>query len=239
MKIGAGLSKLLFSLSVLAFAVPSFAASTLHIGSGSGTTCATGGCPLYGGEVNGFGDTLSVYQNSGGAPALDSPFYLIFGAVNDTTGTALNSSMFNQATALDGDTTSLGALAYMGQMGAGDEAYDIAGFSNPVPNNSNSFTNWSSWEQSVLGITATSFGIYTLAINNSAFDGKDLVDISFNGLPVGTYAIGYGMGGNKVYGTPFTEAGLSGGHKVPEPSTMALLGLGLLTALFARRRARA
>ncbi len=67
------------SLTSLAYAGSS---ATLHIGSGYGTPCATGGCPLYNGEVNNFNATLDIYQNATSAPNLTSPVYLILGVAN-------------------------------------------------------------------------------------------------------------------------------------------------------------
>ncbi len=65
--------------------------ATLHIGSGAGTTCATGnatGChDLYSGELTKLGFnpiTLSIYQNEGGQAASNSPILLILAVPNDT-----------------------------------------------------------------------------------------------------------------------------------------------------------
>jgi hypothetical protein len=59
----------------------------------------------------------------------------------------------------------------------------------------------------------------------------------FSDLPVRTFLIAYGQKskiiGNKknknkitAFGTPFIKSGLT--HKVPEPSTLLLFGIGLL-----------
>src|SRR3954462_2476542 len=57
--------------------------ATLHTGTGSGTACATGGCFVFGNEVNGFtGHTVDIYQQSGSASALHDPWLLILGVPN-------------------------------------------------------------------------------------------------------------------------------------------------------------
>ena len=91
------------------------AAATLHVGPGAGTACATGGCPIYFGEVNNISDTsLSMFQNQGGASALGDPVLLIFGIPNDSgSGTAANAGTITGATLYSpypGGTTSYEAL---------------------------------------------------------------------------------------------------------------------------------
>lgn len=238
MKLHSKMLVLILSVTGLLASLPALAVSTLHIGSGYGTPCATGGCPITGGEVNAIGDTLSIYQNSGGAPALNDPLYLILGAVNDTaSGTALSGASLGPATLYhsggSSESVSLGPLSFMSLMTAGQEAYSVAGFS--APNNSNSFTNWSQWVNDVLGITASNFGIYRYQVNTATFAGKDLIDVALSNIPQGTFAIAYGTDASgKAYGTPFTEAGLT--VKVPEPGTLALLTLGLVGVLGVGRR---
>src|SRR5437762_7239888 len=62
--------------------------ATLHTGTGAGTSCATGGCFVFGNEVNGFtGHTIDIYQQSASASALHDPWLLI-----DRKSTRLNSS---------------------------------------------------------------------------------------------------------------------------------------------------
>ena len=76
--------------------------STLRIGSGAGTPCATGGCPIFNGHVNdlGSGSALSIFQNSNGAVAdLLDPVLLILGVANDFSGgTALGAGSISSVT---------------------------------------------------------------------------------------------------------------------------------------------
>jgi hypothetical protein len=230
------LTILILSLAGIIASGPASAGSTLHIGPGYGTACATGGCPLYNNEVNAFGGTLDIYQNSGGAPDLTS-FYLILGAANDTaSGTALSGSSVGSGTLYPGaSSVSVGSPTFQGLMTSGQEAYSVAGFSSP--NSSNSFTNWSAWDAAILGITATNFGIYTYVIDTSTFGAHDTIDIALSNIPSGTFAIAFGTDSSgSLYGTPFTEAGLETHRKVPEPATLGLLGLGLLGIVVMQRR---
>jgi len=230
------LTILVLGLVGMLASVQASAVSTLHIGSGYGTPCATGGCPLYNGEVNAIGDTLSIYQNSGGASDLINPVYLILGAANDTaSGTALNGTTVGPATLYPGAASvNVGSAVFQGLMTAGQEAYTVAGLS--APNFSNSFTNWSAWDAAILGITATNFGIYTYALDTGSLSAHDTLDIALANLPIGTFAIAYGADSRgNVFGTPFTESGLVTTTNIPEPMTVALLALGLLGIVLVQR----
>src|SRR4051812_38426311 len=67
--------------------------ATLHTGTGSGTSCATGGCYVFGNEVNGIaGNKIDIYQQSGSAGTLHTPWLLILGVANTT-----NANLFSTA----------------------------------------------------------------------------------------------------------------------------------------------
>jgi hypothetical protein len=238
--------------------------STLHIGPGWDTACATGGCPLYNrSELNGFGGgQLDIYQNSSGATALNNPVLLILGVPN--TQPQLTSSMVSDATvewypsATTGPGVSLGSLTiapkadgiskYLdsstglyGVMTSGQEVYS---FLNLTGDHSNSFTNWAAADQTLFPTLApiTGFDIYVFGITTTKktqFTGNTLLNVKFgSNLPQGSYAVAYGISSTKqktlAYTTPFTEAGID----VPEPGTLALLGTGLAALIAVRRRTR-
>jgi hypothetical protein len=236
--------------------------ATLHIGPGSNTSCATGGCPIFiggalNGEVNNISPTqLDIYQNSNGAPALANPVLLILGVPNNSvtlnagtlTGVQLYSPYPGSPTTVPYSfgTTAYGVNAgsgFAGLMTSGQEVYSFLGISGA--DHSNSFTNWSAAELRMMGVNVSDFGIYAYALDTSGFSGNDLLNIDLSGIPEGTFAVAFGANTQHIYDTPFTEAGLNDAPPVPqlpEPSTLALFGGGLC-ALFRsglmRRRRRA
>ena len=117
-------------------------------------------------------------------------------------------------------------------MTSGD-VYTLLGLSG---NNSNSVVNFAATENG-LGITAASFGIYTFSLAGGSLGPHGLVDVDFagGGLASGAIALAWGVNADKTFATPYTEAGAV----VPEPSTLLLLGSGLLgLGGFAWRRNR-
>ncbi len=226
------------SLTSLAYAGSS---ATLHIGSGYGTPCATGGCPLYNGEVNNFNATLDIYQNATSAPDLTSPVYLILGVANSgssasqvITQSIQNATLYN--TSGQSSSVSTTFKDYAGLM-INSNVYRFLGLAG---NASNSFTNWSAADLSVDGITVKNFGIYVFSLNTNQFGANDYLNINTHLLPEGTFAVAYGVApNNQTYSTPFTNSGMrdTPPKHVPEPTPLILLSIGAL-GLASLRRSR-
>jgi hypothetical protein len=203
------------------------AQSTLHIGPGSGTSCATGcaGDPnLLDGALN-----VDIYQTSAGAPTLSQPVLIIFGVPSE------NAHFFPHApitgvTATNpypGGTTTTGTSnfaaggtyglinpvspGFFGTMMPGQEVYSFLGLC--CANKSNSFTNWSAADEEYVDLVPTSFDIHVFALNADL--GPDgLINVSLvTNVPKGTIIVAYGEGSNgKSYSVPFTEAGLKASY---------------------------
>ena len=200
---------------------PGIDPATLHIGPGYGTACATGGCPIYGTEVNAFNSTVDIYQNSGGAGALVDPVLLILGIANSTTGTDLNAASLSMVQYIHNGTPttitfnfgvpgdpfnfrsgngngyqgSFTATSNCGTIAHPKSCKDVYDFLNLGGNASNNFGNWAAADLAVNGITATNFGIYVFALNTSSFAAGDYLNITFasGAPPLGTFAVGYGQ----------------------------------------------
>lgn len=250
--------RLMFLAGVLGVTVPLMYGqtdpATLHMGTGAGTSCATG-CA---GDPNTFaGSTLDIYQNASGANAISSGNLLLIMAV--PTGSAAPSITSETdydpytGSTTGGTTGSATLLATKTNWNTNSaELYTFMGLSGG--DNSNSFKNVSGAESTdnpSLG-TVTSFTVYEYQIN-SELDANGLANIG-GSFALGTYAIAYGCQGTATfsgsvetcsgdpnpYDTPFTEGDLNDGHNItPEPSAIVLLGSSMIGigAIIRRRRA--
>lgn len=244
--------KLLSLFATLALATATFGQTwddpaTLHTGNGAGNSCATGSCPVFGGEVNAInGNTFDLYQESNGASNLSTPFLLILGVPNSTNPNLFSNSSISSVTSVNaypGGTNGTGSAVYQGYAGnmtSGDVYHQsflpLAGSGIDA---SNSFSNWAAWDKQVNGITASGFGIYVFQVT-ATLGPNGLVNFNFaNGaLPLGTFIVGYGNDGQHVYVNPFTQAGLTT-NQTPEPASLALLGAGFVgLGTMVRRKSR-
>lgn len=237
----------------------------LHIGTGVGTPCQSGGCYVYGNEVNGVGTTtVDIWENGNGQPALINPVLLIIGIPNATSGEPTGVTLSGTGTGTLGN----GGVPIYGWNGNGSagswqpvnttqNVYDFLSL-DPGGSNSEHFASWQAADLAANGISASSFGVfvYTLFPDPQLAGGAG-VDITFNSaLPNGTFLVAYGCsaitavtsetptatkcdGTGDTFSTPFTESGDASGT-VPEPGTLTLLGTGLLSlAGILRRRLKA
>ena len=211
------------------------------------------------------GVTVGVEGNSPGAGPLD-PFLLLIavptGTAAPTIGSSTGLSVTFATTAMYGQTNTPTAGLLSGLFTSGD-LYSFAGLTNG--NSSMNFTNMTGTaEQTALGFIPASFTVYEIVVNVlSAIDGTNLggaptvYDINL-GLAVGDFVAAYGIeifplpthGSDHVYDSAFTVSGLvtttttttSGTSfttgQIPEPGTLALLGLAMLGLTFSRKLAR-
>ena len=212
----------------LFFGSPVWADSTLHIGTGIGTTCQAG-CA---GDPNliGTGGNFDIAQVSESGNAGIASTFLILAVPNDTT--ALNITVNGSTGSFVGTFTSSSKGIY--------EFLGAKGFDVPKGVLGDNFGNLMTADSTVDGVAVASnseYGVYVFSVGSvakSGFIGLDGVNI-----PLGTYAFGLGdEAGGADAGTPFTEAGLTTTGRVttPEPGSLALLGTGLLSMAGLLRR---
>jgi len=199
-----------------------WAQSTLHIGPGSGTKCATGcaGDPnLLAGARN-----VDIYQTSNGASTLSQPVLLILGVPSQydhlmptmpiqgvksinpyPSGTAVTGTA---GFAVGGTYGLIDPISdgYFGVMSAGGELYKFLGLTGA--NKSNSFTNWAAEDAEYVDLTVTGFSIHVFAIN-ADLGPEGLINVSLvRNVPKGTFVVAYSQVNGKSYSVPFTESGL-------------------------------
>ncbi len=163
--------------------------------------------------------TITLQGNHAGVTITD--VFLVFAIPGES------DSLATTANGVSG--TNMGDL-FIGLNGSNNpDVYgDVLGLTGA--NNSENFVNFTKFADQ----SATNFDIWTFDLNTTLSQASPVsVDFS-NGPSIGTYVFAYGFGDDgKLYVTPFTETGL----QVPEPSTLLLLGSGLLgLAFFGRKK---
>jgi len=226
-------------------------------------TASVTGCNGDPNLITTAGVTVGVEGTSGAGP-LD-PFLLLIavptGTAAPTIGSSTGLSVTFATTAMYGQTNTPTAGLLSGLFTSGD-LYSFAGLTNG--NSSMNFTNMTGTaEQTALGFIPASFTIYELVVdvlsvtNGTNLGGAPTVyDINL-GLAVGDFVAAYGIeifplpthGSDHVYDSAFTVSGLvtsssSSGTSgqtsgnLPEPGTLALLGLAMLGLTFSRKLGR-
>ena len=196
--------------------------SSLHMGSGAGTSCATG----CGGHPNLFvgAKTVDIYQTSNGASLSSQPVLLIFGVPTDFSnlfplqpvkgvrainpypaGTQTNGTVDFAAGGTYGLINPI-SDGFFGTMMPGQEVYSFLNLGGA--NNSNSFTNWADADDEYLGLNPAGFDIHVYAVN-ADLGPHGLVNLKLAvNVPKGTFILAYSQANGKTYSVPFTEAGL-------------------------------
>jgi PEP-CTERM motif len=159
-----------------------------------------------------------------------------------------------------GQTNVPNAVGYLGELNSGapsncSDLYCFAGLTGG--NNSMNFANFTLPEENtLLGVTPTSFSVYEFTATVAGTGtGSNLGDgtvynIPYTSTPLGSYVAAYGIetfplptkGGVEVYASPFTTSGWATGgppKQLPEPESIALMGLGMLVLAATRRKCKA
>jgi MYXO-CTERM domain-containing protein len=210
--------------------------ATIHI-NGPGGFEQTGPSGVDWVTLPSFNGKFTVENQSGDPHVSVTPWVLVL-ALPNTSGSISDAITQIGTTAVNITNTSENDLTATTQ---GGDAYKVLGVTG---DQSIKFANFVEADQQVLGISPTSYGMYSFPISSSTFALLEQTpeDFTLTGsLPPGTIIFAYGTGSDgKAYSTAMTNAGVITPFAVtPEPSSMTIAGLGIIGLLaFGLRRRR-
>lgn len=217
--------------------------ASIIVGSGFGTPCAQGGCPLFNGSVNAIGtNSFDLFQSTLFPQVAINSLTLVF-AVPNNPANALSANPITGAQLHSPATNSSSTPVTVGGLGP-DILFTRFGLYGTAANcdlcEVIPFTQLQTADYGLFPSTYNptanpidNFSLYNINLS-TPFGPNDLINVNFTSLPVGTFVFAFGFPSLSVTDTPFAEAGVSGvAAVVPEPTSLALLamaivGLGLI-----------
>lgn len=196
----------------------------LHIGSGQGTPCVTGGCPLYNGEVNATGSShFDIYYNQANGNALNTSVLAIFAVPNNPTNTlpanAITSVMLFSNASTNSASGGAPVTAIVGPSGYGlTYANQAAGLVGEMTSG-----DIYGFLSTAAGGTGTTFGsMFAAGPNSDSFNNMHSADLALAGIDATNFSIYvYGLDTTAFSGKDVLDVGFSG---VPKGTFVVAFG---------------